>query len=144
MDPEATREGDTVTSVVDNTLETMGDEREVPHTRSSYVPLNLTHIMTGQLCSLDTALGVPASGTVSDMRLMIEGKITEGGRDSCNVQVLLPRSMEDVSISLRDHEGIFLTVTPDSDMEHHGDSELSSDPLPLYPIEDTTGELQAI
>ena len=139
-----TQEGDTVASVVDNMLETTGDEREVPHTRSSYVPHNSTHIMTGQLCSLDTALGVPASGTVSDLRLMIEGKITEGGRDPCNVQVLLPRSMEDVSISLRDHEGIFLTVTPDSDTEHHGDSELLSDPLLPDPIEDATGELQAI
>ena len=144
MDPETTQEGDTVASVVDNTLETTGDEREVPHTRSSYVTLISTHITTGQLCSLDTALGVPESGTVSDLRLMIEGKITEGGRDPCNIQVLLPRSMEDVSISLRDHEGIFLTITPDSDMERHGDSELPSDPLPLDPIEDTMGELQAI
>ena len=108
------------------------------------MPLNSTHITTGQLRSLDTALGVPASGTVSDLRLMIEGKITEGGCDPCNIQVLLPRSMEDVSISLRDHEGIFLMVTPDSDMEHNGDSELPSDPLPLYPIKDTTGKLQAI
>ena len=144
MDPEVTQEGDTVASMVDNMLETTGDEREVPHTRSSYVPLNSTHIMTGQLCSLDTALGVPASGTVSDLRLMIEGKITVGGRDPCNVQVLLPRSMEDVSISLRDHEGIILTVTPDSDTEHHGDSELPSDPLLPDPIKDAMGELQAI
>ena len=134
----------TVASMVDNRLETTGDEKEVPCTRSSYVPLNLTCITAGQLHSLGTTLGVPGSGTVSDLRLMIEGKIMEGGCDPRNVQVLLPRSMEDVSISLRDHEGVFLTVIPDSDTEHHGDSELPSDPLPLDPIEDTTGELQAI
>ena len=144
MDPEATREGDTVMSVADNTLKTMGDEREVPRTCSLYVPLNSTCITAGQLRSLGTTLVVPAPGTVSDLRLMIEGKITEGGCDPRNIQVLLPRSMEDVSISLRDHEGVFLTVTPDSDTECHDDSELPSNPLPLDPIKDTTGELQAI
>ena len=91
-----------------------------------------------QLRSLGTALGVPGSGAVSDLRLMIEGKIMEGGRDPRNVQVLLPKSTEDVSLSLRDYKGVFLTVTSDSDVERH------SNPLLLNPVEDTLGELQAI
>ena len=102
------------------------------------------HIMAGQLHSLGTALGIPVSSMVSDLRLMIKGKITEGGRDPHSIQVLLPRSTEDVSISLRNHEGVFLMVDLGSDMEHHYDSELLSDPLLLNPVEDRTGELQAI
>ena len=106
MDPAATREDDSVASVIDNTRETTGVEREASRTRSSYVPLNSTRITAGQLRALGTALGIPASGNVSDLRLMIKGQITEGGRDPRNVQVLLPRSTDDVIISLRDYEGI--------------------------------------
>ena len=112
-----TQEGDTVASVADNTQETTG-ESEASRTRSLYVPLNTTCITAGQLHSLGTALGVPASSTVSDLRLMIEGKITEGGHDLRNVQVLLPKGTEDMSISLRDYEnrptnsrGLFLQLS---------------------------------
>ena len=108
------------------------------------MPLNLTCITAGLLYSLGTTLGVPVLSTVNNLRLMIEGKITEGARDLRNVQGLLPRSTEDVSISLRDHEGVFLTVTLGNDTERHDDSELLSDPLPLDPIKDKTGELQAM
>ena len=107
------------------------------------MPLNSTCITAGQLRSLGAALGIPALSTVSDLRLMIEGKITEGGNDSRNVQVLSSRSTEDASISLRDHKGVFLTKTLGSDMEHH-DSELLNDLLPFDLIKDGTGELQAI
>ena len=130
-------------SVAGNTQETM-DERQPSHACNSHVPLNSTHIMAGQLYNLGTALGIPVSSTVSNLRLMIEGKITEGGCDPRSVQVLLPRSTEDVSISLRDHKGVFLMVDLGSDMEHHYDSELLSDPLLLNPVEDRMGELQAI
>ena len=51
MDPAATSEGDSVTSVADNTQETTGAEREGSRTRSWYVPLNSTRIMAGQLAA---------------------------------------------------------------------------------------------
>ena len=130
--------------MADNTQENTGGEKQLPHTCSSYVPLNSTQVTAGQLHSLGTLLGMPASGTVSDLRLMIEGKITEGTCDPRNIQVLLPKDTEDSCISLRDHEG-FLMVTLESDMEHHRDSELPSNLLHLLdPIKDTTVELQAI
>ena len=145
MDPAATSEGNSVASVADNTQETTGAEREGSRTRSSYVPLNSTRITAGQLRSLGTALGVPVSGNVSDLRLMIEGQITEGGRDPRNVQVLLPRSTEDVSVSLRDYEGIFLTVTPGIESERRDDSDSPREPFLSDPVEDTPAdELQAI
>ena len=145
MDPAATSEGDSVASVADDTQETTGAEREGSRTRSSYVPLNSTRITAGQLRSLGTALGVPVSGNVSDLRLMIEGQITEGGRDPRNVQVLLSRSKEDVSVSLRDYEGIFLTVTPGIESERRDDSDSPREPFLSDPVEDTPAdELQAI
>ena len=109
MDPAATREDDNVASVVDNTRETTGVEREAFCTHSLYVPLNSTRITAGQLHALGTALGIPASGNVSDLRLMIEGQITEGGCDPQNVQVLLPRSTDDVTISSDFRPSIFYT-----------------------------------
>ena len=130
--------------MADNTQEITGGEKQLPHTCSSYVPLNLTQVTAGQLRSLGTSLGIPASGTVSNLKLMIEGKITEGSCDPRNIQVLLPKDTEDSCISLRDHEG-FLMVTIESDMELHRDSELPSNLLHLLdPIKDTTVELQAI
>ena len=145
MDPAATREDNSVASVVDNTRETTGVEREASCTRSSYVPLNLMRITAGQLRALGTTLGIPASGNVSDLRLMIKGQITEGGRDSRNVQVLLPRSTDDVTISQRNYEGIFLNVTPDGEPLHRDDSEPLREPLLSDPVEDKPAdELQAI
>ena len=46
--------------------------------------------MAGQLRSLGTALGVLTLSTISDLSLMIEGKVMEGGHDPRNVQVVLP------------------------------------------------------
>ena len=145
MDLAATREDDSVASVVVNMQETTGVKREASRTRSSYVPLNSTRITAGQLRALGTTLGIPASGNVSDLRLMIEGQIMEGDRDPRNVQVLLPRSTDDVTIRLRDYEGIFLNVTPDSEPLRHDDSEPPKEPLLSDPVEDTPAdELQAI
>ena len=98
--------------MADNTQEITGGEKQLQHTCSSYVPLNSTQVTAGQLRSLGTSLGIPASGTVSNLRLMIEGKITEGSCDARNIQVLLPKDTEDSCISLRDHEGFFNGNTP--------------------------------
>jgi len=110
-----TEESVSVTGVVDNTRGA-GSGR---HQRTRmYVALNSARLTAGQLCSLRTELGVPTSGLVGDLRLMIEGKITDLGRDPRNVQVALSRDADDRSFTLSDHEGIFLTVNP----EEHNDS----------------------
>jgi len=50
--------------------------------------------------------------------LVIEGKITELGRDPQNVQVSLPKDKDDKTLTLSDYEGVFLTVNPESEGEH--------------------------
>ena len=57
----------------------------------------------------------------------------------------MPRNTEDASVSLRDYEGIFLTVTPGIESDHRDDLESPREPLLSDPVEDTPAdELQAI
>ena len=55
--------------VVDNT-----SARVHSHVR---LPLNSSRITAGQLRRLSTALGLTSSGSIDDLRLVIEGKISE-------------------------------------------------------------------
>ena len=64
-------------------------------------------LTAGQVCRFGTTLGMPASSTVSILRDHKYGKIMEGSHNPYNVQVLLPKSMEDSHINLRDHKGVF-------------------------------------
>ena len=64
----------------------MDGERQHSRTHSMHVPLNLVSLTTGQLHSLGTTLGELWLGTVSDLMLMIEGKVTEG---DCNPLILI-------------------------------------------------------
>ena len=52
------------------------------------LPLNSSRITAGQLRQLSMTFGLTSSGSIDDMRLIIEGKINELGREPCNVQVL--------------------------------------------------------
>ena len=45
------------------------------------LPLNSSRITAGQLRQLSTALGLTSSGSIDDLRLVIEGKITELSRE---------------------------------------------------------------
>ena len=52
-----------------------------------HIAVNSVRLKVGQLRSLCKAFGLPTSGSVSDLRLMIEGKIPELDRDPrCIVQ----------------------------------------------------------
>jgi len=88
-------------SVVDNThgAESRGNPRTHIH-----VALNSARLTAGQLRSVGEALGVSTSGSVSDLRLVIEGKITEHGRNPRNVQVSLPKDRDDKTLTLSDYE----------------------------------------
>ena len=138
-------ESASVTGVVDNT-QGAGSGRN-PRTHV-HVALNSARLKAGQLRSLGKALGLPMSGSVGDLRLMIEGKITELGRDPRNVQVALSRDKDERSFTLSDHEGVFLAVNPESDepeeqddiSEHTRGHEPSHSPLPT----DESNELETI
>ena len=98
------------TSVVDDTHG--AESRRTPRT---HVHITLARLTAGQLRSIGEALSVPTSGSVNDLRLVIEGKITDLGRNPRNVQVALSRDKDDATLTLSDHEGVFLTVNPGSE-----------------------------
>ena len=122
-----TEESASVMGVVDNT-HGAGLER---HQRTRmHMALNSAQLTAGQLRSLGTELGVPTSGLIGDLRLIIEGKITEQGRDPRNIQVALSRDADDRSFTLSDHEGVFLTVTPDAERDDSGGSTREHEHVP--------------
>ena len=75
------------------------------------LPLNTSRITAGQLRRLSTALGLTSSGSIDDLRLVIEGNITELGREPCNVQALFEEHRSDTAFTLVDDSGEFLTVS---------------------------------
>ena len=68
------------------------------------IPLNSIRITAGQLCRLGLALGITVSGSVSDQRLLVKGKLNEGGHDPCNVQVVLEEYSSEVAFVLWDED----------------------------------------
>ena len=81
-------------------------------TRENIVPLNSRQLTGTLLKQLAAELGVPTSASYDDLRLMISGKLEEVGREPMNVQVVLRKSDEAITVSLRDVEGIFLVAKP--------------------------------
>ena len=75
------------------------------------LPLNSSCITAGQLRRLSTALGLTSSDSIDDLRLVIESKITELGREPCNVQVLFEEHTSDAAFTLVEDSGEFLTVS---------------------------------
>ena len=75
-----------------------------------HVPLNSKRLTAGQLRRLAVALGVPSSGSPADIRLIIEGKLTELGREPQNVQVVMEEGTPTAGLRLQDESGTFVTV----------------------------------
>ena len=75
-----------------------------------HVPLNSKWLTAGQLRYLAVALEVLSSGTSADIRLIIEGKLTELGRESHNVQVVIDEGTPMAALDLQDELGTFLIV----------------------------------
>ena len=75
-----------------------------------HVPLNSKRLTAGQLRRLAVALGVPSSGSPADVRLIIEGKLTELGREPQNVQVVMEEGTPTAGLRLQDESGTFVTV----------------------------------
>jgi len=74
------------------------------------IPLNSTHITAGQLRRLGLVLGITVSGSISNQRLLVEGKLDEEGHDPCNVQVVFEEYSSEAAFVLWDEDGEFLSV----------------------------------
>ena len=87
----------------------MNDE-DVEFPTGVSIPLNSKKLTTKRLQAIAAGLELPASATTEDLRLLIEGKITDRGQNPSNIQVTI--ADEDSStLHLVDENGCFLTVT---------------------------------
>lgn len=90
-------------------------------------PWNSRRITAEQLRRVGRAMDVPTTASTDEVRVMIEAKLTELGREPRNVQILLEPSSK---ISLQDESGEFLVVEPELVEERPAtqeDGTLSSD-----------------
>ena len=70
------------------------------------VPLNLKRNTVTRLRRVAAALGVPSNVSITDTRLMIEGKLNEMGHDPRNVQVVAQGDGDDLPLYLVSDVGI--------------------------------------
>ena len=72
-------------------------------------PLNSRRLTSPYLMCISRALGLPTNGAVEETRLMIEGRLTEMGREPRNVQVIVSVDTDGVeAVSLQDGSGMFV------------------------------------
>ena len=76
------------------------------------VTLNTRRLTTQRLRQLAGGLGVPSSVSPEDLRALIEGKLTEDGRDPLRMQVVLSMEERCVYMPLQDETGVFLEIKP--------------------------------
>ena len=76
------------------------------------LPLNSRRLTLRYLKQLAGALGVPRTVSASDIRQLVEGAITELGREPRNVQVLLREAETGTTVCLQDEGGLFFTAAP--------------------------------
>ena len=69
------------------------------------MPLNSRRVTRSQLRAVAEELGLPTRAIGEDLAQIVSGKLTEEGRDSKSVQVVLSDNQE-----LADVDGMFLTV----------------------------------
>ena len=82
------------------------------------LPLNSKRLTVGHLRRLMSALEVLTGASADEIRLMIDGKLSEAGRDVPNVQIIFPTSKPGCEFSLEDEEGKFFTVPAIEPEEH--------------------------
>ncbi len=100
------------------------------------IPLNSKRLTAAHLKRLATALDVPTTAAGDEVRQMVEGKLTDQGREPRNVQVVLGTTPLDAFV-LQDADGTFLTV----DAEEAPDEESQESDLES---EDPDGDVRAL
>ena len=88
------------------------------------LPLNSRRLTAALLRQLAGGLGLPTTASSDDLRTLIEGKLTEAGRDPLHTQVVLREHERGTHMSLQDETGVFHEFDPPEADDPHG-SELS-------------------
>ena len=76
------------------------------------MPLNSRRLTAPLLRQLAGGLGVPTTASRGDLYPMIEGKLTEAGRDPLRTQVVLREVDRGIHLSLQDETGVFSEFEP--------------------------------
>ena len=98
------------------------DQVAVPR-GSTILSLNSRRLTTTHIRQLAVALEIPTRASAADILRMIEGKITEDGRDPFNVQVVVKEGEDGgILLQLQDAEGVFLEADPPMEEEETEDA----------------------
>ncbi|KAL5503167.1 hypothetical protein EMCRGX_G010075 [Ephydatia muelleri] len=98
------------------------DQAAVPR-GSTILSLNSRRLTTTHIRQLAVALEIPTRASAADILRMIEGKITEDGRDPFNVQVVVKEGEDGgILLQLQDAEGVFLEADPPMEEEETEDA----------------------
>ncbi len=89
------------------------EARGVTRTRGLPIPFSSRRMKAEWLKKVAGELGVPVTAAATDLRLMLEGKLTEMGKQPTNVQAQKGNPI----LSLLDKEGIFLQVELEPELE---------------------------
>ena len=81
------------------------------------LPLNSKRLTATLLRQLAVGLELPTAGSLDELRQVIDGRLTELGRDPLNTQVLLQERESGVWVCLQDAGGVFLETEPVSERE---------------------------
>lgn len=98
--------------VIDEGVDPEGDEGRGGSTRLRTVTLNSKRLTASRLKQLAGALGIPRAASSEDLRAMIEGKLTDDGRDPLRIQVVLRTVERGVHMTLQDEMGVFMEIEP--------------------------------
>ena len=99
----------------------MSDSESGPGLAAMRLPLNSRRLTASHLRRLAAELEVPTGASTNEIRQMIDGKLTEAGRDVMNVQEVLVSAQPSCEFHLEDADGKFLTVPeaqPGDDNDH--------------------------
>ena len=102
-----------------------GSGNEGPRVR---LPLNSKRLKRSQLERLAKALDLPTSASGDELRQLIDGKLTDQGKEARNVQVVSDDATPASRFALEDEEGEFLEVPADSGGGSAGDSQPTAEP----------------
>ena len=80
--------------------------------REQLFPLNSRRLTAPILGRIATELGVPSGGSLADTKQMVEGALSERGRQPSNVEVSLLETGEGLAVRLEDKDGIFMEIPP--------------------------------
>ncbi len=115
---------------------TRGDEPRGAH--GLPIPFGSKKMKTEWLRKIATELEVPFTAPVNELRLMLEGRLTELDKQPQNVQAVVTHSEEEggaSTLSLQDEDGSFLEVLleaespEDHELSEEGESEEAGDDL---------------